>query len=512
MLDLTAKAEVDGIKFDGVDLFLFDPHVSIDIERRRSEAAGRQDPVEGLRRRLGGRAGLAADRRRLGHGQRRRTRKNLSGRSARPAASRQKLRELGVRPYGVVRIDSACGVADWAKDPEGNTKQIAADLPRSLRRGRGFGERLAAEGEICWGGMHSWRKMVDLLEVVDRPKTLGFQADMAHTLLYTLGYNAPEDAHPAAGLRLDGPDALDEALKTLTSALRPWTIDFHVAQNDATVKGSGSHDKTGHHCLPNDPNGKLDIARHAGYWLRDDDGKLTKAFQHICWDGCMFPNEVMMKQRDLERHPAAMIAVRDAHGWNAGRTRGGEVEMSAKQKLNVGLIGYGFMGRAHSNAYRKVNNFFDLEYQPVLKAVCARDADKVKAFADKWGYESVETDWRKLIARKDIDLIDICTPEQHARRDRHRRGQGRQDDPVRKAAGDERRRKAEKMVAGRREGQSAEHGLVQLPPRARRHAGQATHRRRPARADLPLPRQVPAGLDDHRRPAARRRRACGGST
>lgn len=78
--------------------------------------------------------------------------------------------------------------------------------------------------------------------------------------------------------------------------------------------------------------------------------------------------------------------------------------------LNIGMIGYGFMGRAHSNAYRKVNNFFDLEYRPNLKAVCARDAAKVKAFADKWGYESSETDWRKLIDRKDIDAIDICVP------------------------------------------------------------------------------------------------------
>ena len=78
--------------------------------------------------------------------------------------------------------------------------------------------------------------------------------------------------------------------------------------------------------------------------------------------------------------------------------------------LNVGMIGYGFMGRAHSNAYRKVNHFFDLPYQPVLKAACARSLDKAKAFADKWGYESVETDWRRLLDRKDIDLIDICTP------------------------------------------------------------------------------------------------------
>jgi predicted dehydrogenase len=78
--------------------------------------------------------------------------------------------------------------------------------------------------------------------------------------------------------------------------------------------------------------------------------------------------------------------------------------------LNVGLIGYGFMGRAHSNAYLKVNHFFDLPFRPVLKAVCARSADKAKSFADKWGYESVETDWRKLIDRKDIDVIDVCTP------------------------------------------------------------------------------------------------------
>jgi predicted dehydrogenase len=78
--------------------------------------------------------------------------------------------------------------------------------------------------------------------------------------------------------------------------------------------------------------------------------------------------------------------------------------------LNVGTIGYGFMGKAHSNAYATVNHFFDLQYRPVLKAVCARSADKAKAFADTWGYESVETDWRKLLERKDIDLIDICTP------------------------------------------------------------------------------------------------------
>ena len=82
----------------------------------------------------------------------------------------------------------------------------------------------------------------------------------------------------------------------------------------------------------------------------------------------------------------------------------------ATKPLNIGMIGYGFMGRAHSNAYRKVSNFFDLEYQPVLKAACGRTKAKTEEFAYRWGYESVETDWRKLIARKDIDAIDICVP------------------------------------------------------------------------------------------------------
>jgi predicted dehydrogenase len=84
--------------------------------------------------------------------------------------------------------------------------------------------------------------------------------------------------------------------------------------------------------------------------------------------------------------------------------------MSTKKPLNIGLVGYGFMGRTHSNAYKRVNDFFDVPYRPVLKAVCGRTTEGAKAFAEQWGYESIETDWRKLIERKDIDAIDICTP------------------------------------------------------------------------------------------------------
>jgi len=81
-----------------------------------------------------------------------------------------------------------------------------------------------------------------------------------------------------------------------------------------------------------------------------------------------------------------------------------------KKPLNIGMIGYGFMGKTHSDAYVQASHLFDLPYQPVLKAVCARDEAKAKAFAATWGYESVETDWKKLIKRDDIDVIDICTP------------------------------------------------------------------------------------------------------
>src|SRR4029079_18189538 len=82
----------------------------------------------------------------------------------------------------------------------------------------------------------------------------------------------------------------------------------------------------------------------------------------------------------------------------------------AKKVLNIGMVGYGFMGRTHSNAFLQAGRFFDLEYQPVLKGVCARKAARAEAFAANWGYESIETDWRKLVERKDIDLIDIASP------------------------------------------------------------------------------------------------------
>jgi sugar phosphate isomerase/epimerase len=306
MLDLTAGADVNGVKFDGVDLFLCAPHTDIDSSDDEIKALAERIARKGLRvgslvapvwGATGGGSAMVSDAERGA----------FLSQVKKACRIGKKLRELKIRPSGIVRIDSATGVEEWLKDPEENTKRIAATFREACSIAEDFGERLAAEGEICWGGMHSWRRNVQLLEMVDRPKTLGFQADMAHVMLFTMGYNAPED-------KIEG--ALELAYLEVASALRPWTIDFHVAQNDGTVKGSGSHDKTGKHCLPYDPNGKLDIVRDAGAWLRDDSGKVTRATQHICWDGCMFPNAVMTDQKTWNDVLSVMIAVRDAHGWD----------------------------------------------------------------------------------------------------------------------------------------------------------------------------------------------------
>ncbi len=315
MLDLTASAVVDGQRFDGVDLFLCDPHTSIDATgdelkrladklRARGFLAGSLvapvwPPTGG-----GSAMGSEEDRRRFLTAVRKAC--EIGG----------KLRDLGVRKHGLVRIDSASSVEDWLRDPAANQKRIADTFREACDIAEGHGERLAAEGEICWGGMHSWRKNVELLERVGRPETLGFQADMAHTLLFTMGYNAPEDRILPDEYDWQDRGILDEALRTMTHALRPWTTDFHVAQNDGTVKGSGTHDKTGRHCPPTDPNGKLDIVRHAGFWLRDEQGTLTKRFAHICWDGCMFPNAMMMRPETWRDVLGTMLAVRNAHGWD----------------------------------------------------------------------------------------------------------------------------------------------------------------------------------------------------
>ncbi|MEH6747501.1 MAG: TIM barrel protein [Maribacter arcticus] len=310
MLEMTAAAEVNGNKFDGVDLGLLDPHINIDssddeIKRLADKIAGYGLNVGSLVAPIWGGPTLGSDD----------DRKTFVEMVRKACHFGKILREHGVRQYGVIRIDSASSPEEWSKDPVNNTKLIAQTFRAACDVANDYDEKLAAEGEICWGGMHSWKTMVETLEAVDRPN-IGFQADMSHTLLYLLGYNAPEHRILPKDYNWSDRSVLEAGLKTVTDALRPWTIDFHVAQNDGTVHGTGSHDKTGRHCLATDPNGKLDVAKDAGYWLRDQNGNLTKAFEHICWDGCMFDNEVMLKQQTWNDILAKLVEVRNLHGWS----------------------------------------------------------------------------------------------------------------------------------------------------------------------------------------------------
>ena len=310
MLKMTAAAEVDGVKFDGVDLGLLDPHINIvnatddDIKRLADKVAGYNLNIGSLVAPIWGGPAMGTKEERA----------HFVDMVRKACHFGKRVRELGIRPYGVVRIDSASSPQSWEADPANNSKLIVQTFQEACDVAAGYGEKLAAEGEICWGGMHSWKTMVDTIQAVNRPN-MGFQADMAHTLLYLLGYNRPQDRILPENFEWSDRNALTEGLKTITRALRPYTIDFHVAQNDGTVFGSGSHDKTGRHCQATDPNGKLDVVNDAGFWLRDENGNLTKAFKHICWDGCMFPNEVMNRQETWNNILATLIKVRQAHGW-----------------------------------------------------------------------------------------------------------------------------------------------------------------------------------------------------
>jgi hypothetical protein len=219
----------------------------------------------------------------------------------------------GIRKYGVIRVDSAeFGVEKWRSNAKANTARIVDTFKKAAKIAKDNGQRLAAEGEICWAGMHSWKDMLDVLEGVGMPEAFGFQADLAHTYLYLLGYNAPE--HALLGNNHSQEEFYDK-YQQMTDKLRPWTIDFHVAQNDGQVHGAGSHDKTGKHCRADDPNGKLDIVKCSGYWLKD---AASRGIEHICWDGCMFPNKTLQDVKTWNTILATMIAVREAHGWNSG--------------------------------------------------------------------------------------------------------------------------------------------------------------------------------------------------
>src|SRR5947209_14689205 len=156
MLDLTAKAEVNGVKFDGVDVFLFEPHIPIDIDddgiKRVAEKIQSRGFVIGsvvapVWPPTGGGSAMGSDE----------DRKRFVEQVRKACRIAQRLRELGARPYGVVRIDSASSVEDWSHDAEANQRKIVETFTEACKVAEAFGERWAAEGAFCWGGMNPGR-------------------------------------------------------------------------------------------------------------------------------------------------------------------------------------------------------------------------------------------------------------------------------------------------------------------------------------------------------------------
>ena len=237
MLELTANAEVDGRKFDGIDYFLFLPHTN--PEASDDELKQTADLIASKGFDIGslvapvwpGTVGDSA----MGTDEQQQKFLDAVKLACRIA---KVFNEHGARKGGVIRIDSAeFGVEKWKANPGEGTARIIDTFKKSAAIAADHGERLAVEGEICWAGMHSWKDVLDLLEGVGMPETLGFQADLAHTYLYLMGYNAPEHAMLQDGY---SDEEFYAAYEKMTDKLRPWTIDFHVAQNDGQVHGAGS--------------------------------------------------------------------------------------------------------------------------------------------------------------------------------------------------------------------------------------------------------------------------------
>ena len=315
MLRLTAAARANGAKFEGVDLFLADPHTSIDstkddIKRLADKISGHGlavgsvvapvwPPVGG-----GSAMGSAAER------------KQFLTMVEKACGIARQLSDIGIRKSGVVRIDSATGVHDWAAHPAESQKAVAKTFSEACDVAEQYGERLAAEGEICWGGMHSWKHMVGASGNGRAPEDARFPGRHgAHDALHA-GLQRARASHSArrttTGRTARRSTARSRRLRTRcghgrSTSTSPRTTRPSKAKARTTRPGATAWSaiRTESSTSPITPASGCATTR----------AKLTKVCKHICWDGCMFPNSEMMKQKTWDDILGAMVAVRDAHGW-----------------------------------------------------------------------------------------------------------------------------------------------------------------------------------------------------
>ena len=499
LLELTANAEADGQKFDGVDLFVVAPHFDIDsdldaVKRMTDHIAGYGLEVGSFVAPIWGGAGGGSA---MGSED---ERKRFLDQVRKACEIGRQMRELGIRPTGGIRIDSSASVEHWDKDPKGNSKLIAETFaqgrrhrrrPRRVHRRRGrdlLGRHafLADDARPARGGRHArassatrptWRTRCSTPSATTPRPT----ASCPRT---TTGTTRRRSTPPTSRSRTRCGPGRSTSTSPRTTA--PSSAPATTRRPAATA-------------AVDDPNGRLDIVKHAGYWLRDENGDLTKTHApHLlgrlhaseCGDG---------GAGDLEQGARR-------HGQGPRRPRLDASDERWPSDLNIGMIGYGFMGRGHSNAFRTAPNFFDLPPPPGPEGRLRPQRGEDQGTSPTAGAtRSIETDWRKLIERKDIDLVDICVPN-----DLH----------------------AEIAIAAAKAGKTVHHREAARPHRRRRRADGRRRRegRRPnivcynyrrmpavslvkqmvdcgqARPHLPLPRQVPAGLDHLARRAAGRRR------
>ena len=266
-------------KFDGVDLFLFDPHVSIDSTDDDLKRLADKVRAQGPRRRLGRRAGLAADRRRLGDG--RATRSARSSSTQVRKACRDRAEAARARHPPVRRRPHRLG-GEPGRLGEGSRRATRRRSPRRSARpcdvAEDFGERLAAEGEICWGGMHSWKRKVELLEMVDRPEDARLPGRHgAHAALHA-GLQRARGSHPARGLRLEGPD--DARRGAEDADARAAALDDRLprrAERRARSKAPARTTRPAATACRTIRTASSTSSQHAGYWLRDDERQADAA-------------------------------------------------------------------------------------------------------------------------------------------------------------------------------------------------------------------------------------------
>ena len=285
------------MRFDGFDLFLFDPHIDIDASDDADPAIWPTRPARGTWRsaRSSPRSGRRPAAARPWASRRRR---KFLGQVRKACRIAERLRELGVRPNGVVRIDSACRVEAWCEDPRATRSASPRPSARPARSPKttasGWPPKAKSAGAACtvgggWSSCWKWS--------IGR-KTLGFQADMAHTLLYLLGYNAPEDALLPQDFDWRTEDQLRRGL--LPADRRPAALDDRLPRGPERRHGArlrlARQDRP---ALParRSPTASSTFRTTPAIGSATRRAELTKRFRHICWDGCMFPNAVMMQPR-----------------------------------------------------------------------------------------------------------------------------------------------------------------------------------------------------------------------